>query len=109
MTALRRTIRQLGSKVPTEPEFDFKGTNKGEQFIQTAFVLENTGVRALSPAPSRRCPGELRAQARSSIGASSKCVIRASSATRSEISGAVSRLTRSVPKSSTLNDATAVP
>jgi hypothetical protein len=52
VSALRRTIRQLGSKVPTSPEFDFKGTNKGAQFIQTALVLENTGVRAyLGQAP----------------------------------------------------------
>ena len=52
VSALRRTIRQLGSKVPSSPAFDFKGTNKGAQFIQTALVLENTGVRAyLGQAP----------------------------------------------------------
>lgn len=52
VTALRQTIRSLGSKVPGSPKFDFKDTNKGENFIQTAFVLENTGVRAyLGQAP----------------------------------------------------------
>ena len=52
VTVLRRTIRQLGSKVPGSPKFDFKGTNKGANFIQTALVLENVGVRAyLGQAP----------------------------------------------------------
>ena len=52
VTALRQTIRSLGSKVPTKPKFDFKGTNKGDKFIETAFVLENLGVRAyLGQAP----------------------------------------------------------
>ena len=52
VSALRRTIRQLGSRVPSSPQFDFKDTNKGAQFIQTALVLENTGVRAyLGQAP----------------------------------------------------------
>jgi hypothetical protein len=52
VSALRRTIRQFGSKVPNAPTFDFKGTNTGAQFIQTALVLENTGVRAyLGQAP----------------------------------------------------------
>ncbi len=52
VTVLRRTIRSLGSKVPSSPKFNFKGTNKGDQFIQTALVLENTGVRAyLGQAP----------------------------------------------------------
>ncbi len=46
VSALRRTIRSLGSKVPSEPSFDFKGTNKGAKFLPTAFVLENVGVRA---------------------------------------------------------------
>ena len=46
VTALRQTIRSLGSKVPTSPSFDFRGTNKGDQFLPTAFALENTGVRA---------------------------------------------------------------
>ena len=46
VTALRRTIRSLGSRVPSAPSFDFKGSNKGDQFLATAFVLENTGVRA---------------------------------------------------------------
>jgi len=44
--ALRTTLRQLGAKVPAKPTFDFQGTNKGAKFIPTAFVLENTGVRA---------------------------------------------------------------
>jgi len=46
VTALRRTIRSLGSKVPSAPSFDFKGSNKGAAFLETAFVLENVGVRA---------------------------------------------------------------
>ena len=46
VTALRQAIRGTGSKVPTRPKFDFKGTNRGPDFIQTAFVLENLGVRA---------------------------------------------------------------
>ena len=46
VTALRQTLRNLGAKVPKKPSFDFKGTNKGDKFIPTALVLENTGVRA---------------------------------------------------------------
>ena len=38
--------RSLGSKVPAAPSFDFQGTNKGDKFVPTALVLENTGVRA---------------------------------------------------------------
>ena len=44
--ALRSTLRSLGAKVPGAPSFDFKGTNAGDKFIPTAFVLENVGVRA---------------------------------------------------------------
>ena len=46
VTALRQTLRTVGAKVPPKPSFDFKGTNKGDQFVPTALVLENTGVRA---------------------------------------------------------------
>ena len=46
VTALRKTLRSLGANVPGKPSFDFKGTNKGDQFVPTALVLENTGVRA---------------------------------------------------------------
>ena len=52
VTALRQTIRSLGSRVPGKPTFDFKDTNKGDNFIPTAFTLENVGVRAyLGQAP----------------------------------------------------------
>ncbi len=52
VTALRQTLRSLGARVPAKPSFDFKGTNKGDKFIPTALVLENTGVRAyLGQAP----------------------------------------------------------
>ncbi len=46
VTALRQTLRSLGAKVPAQPTFDFQGTNKGDKFVPTALVLENTGVRA---------------------------------------------------------------
>ncbi len=37
----------LGSKAIAEPTFDFKGTNTSPQlFMETSFVLENTGVHA---------------------------------------------------------------
>ena len=45
VSALRRTRRSLGSKVPSAPSFDFKGTNAGDKFLPTAFALENVGVR----------------------------------------------------------------
>jgi hypothetical protein len=52
VVTLRKTLRALGAKVPKKPEFDFKDTNKGANFIPTALVLENTGVRAyLGQAP----------------------------------------------------------
>ena len=46
VTALRQTLSSLGAKVPGKPQFDFKGANKGDRFVPTALVLENTGVRA---------------------------------------------------------------
>ncbi len=46
VTALRQTLRSVGASVPGKPSFDFQGTNKGDKFIPTALVLENTGVRA---------------------------------------------------------------
>jgi len=47
VSALRRTIRQLGGRPVSEPDFDFQGTTRDQaRFIETAFVLENTGVRA---------------------------------------------------------------
>ena len=46
VTALRQAIRSLGAKPAKAPGFDFQGTNKGDKFAGTAFVLENTGVRA---------------------------------------------------------------
>jgi hypothetical protein len=46
VVALRKTLASLGAKVPKKPTFDFKGTNQGANFIPTALVLENTGVRA---------------------------------------------------------------
>ena len=52
---LRKTLRALGARVPKKPTFDFKDTNKGDKFIPTALVLENTGVRAyLGQAPRLR-------------------------------------------------------
>jgi rubrerythrin len=47
VTALRKTIKSLHGRPVAKPRFDFKGSNKDQAtFIQTAFVLENTGVRA---------------------------------------------------------------
>jgi hypothetical protein len=46
VTALRRTLRSLGSRVPASPSFNFRGSNRGDQFVPTAFTLENVGVRA---------------------------------------------------------------
>lgn len=44
---LRRTIRSLGRKPPASPHFNFQGTTRDQsKFVATAFVLENTGVRA---------------------------------------------------------------
>ena len=46
VVALRKTIKALGGRPVKSPKFDFQGTNKGDKFAGTAFVLENTGVRA---------------------------------------------------------------
>ncbi len=47
VSALRRTIRSLGGRPVSEPDFDFQGTTRDQaKFMETAFVLENTGVRA---------------------------------------------------------------
>jgi hypothetical protein len=47
VTALKKTIKSLGGKPVKSPEFDFQGTNEDQtKFIDTAFVLENTGVHA---------------------------------------------------------------
>ena len=47
VTALRNTIKSLGGTPVKKPKFDFKGSNKEQgKFLQTAYVLENTGVRA---------------------------------------------------------------
>jgi rubrerythrin len=46
VTTLRQAIRSLGAKPAKAPKFDFRGTNKGDKFAGTSFVLENTGVRA---------------------------------------------------------------
>ena len=45
--ALKQTIKSLGGKPVAKPTFDFKGTTrKRSTFLQTAYVLENTGVHA---------------------------------------------------------------
>jgi rubrerythrin len=47
VSALRKTIKSLGGKPVKSPAFDFKGSNRDQgTFLATAFVLENTGVRA---------------------------------------------------------------
>ncbi|MEA2125167.1 MAG: hypothetical protein QOI80_1949 [Solirubrobacteraceae bacterium] len=47
VSALKKTIRSLGGKPVKSPEFDFMGTNTDPaKFVDTAFVLENTGVHA---------------------------------------------------------------
>jgi rubrerythrin len=47
VSALRKTIKSLGGKPVKSPAFDFKGSNRDQgTFLETAFVLENTGVRA---------------------------------------------------------------
>ena len=53
VSAIRRTIKNLGGKPVTKPSFDFKGTTKDQAlFLATSFTLENTGVRAyLGQAP----------------------------------------------------------
>ena len=47
VVALQKTIKSLGGNPVNKPKFDFKGTNKEQKsFIDTALVLENTGVHA---------------------------------------------------------------
>ncbi len=47
VSALRRTIRSLGGRPVKEPDFNFRGTTRDQtRFVETSFVLENTGVRA---------------------------------------------------------------
>ena len=47
VSALRRTVRSLGGKPVSEPNFNFQGTTADQtKFVETSFVLENTGVRA---------------------------------------------------------------
>jgi len=47
VVALKKTIKSLGGKPVNKPKFDFKGSNREQKpFIQTALVLENTGVHA---------------------------------------------------------------
>jgi rubrerythrin len=54
VTALQKTIKALGGKAVKEPKFDFQGTTKDQQtFIETALVLENTGVHAYLGQASR--------------------------------------------------------
>ena len=67
VTALRQTLRSLGARVPAKPSFDFKGTNKGDKFIPTALVLENTGVRAYLGQAGRLKSGKLLAAAASIV------------------------------------------
>jgi hypothetical protein len=67
VTALRQTLRSLGSRVPAKPSFDFQGTNKGDKFIPTALVLENTGVRAYLGQAGRLKSGKLLAAAASIV------------------------------------------
>lgn len=47
VVALKKTIKSLGGKAVSRPQFDFKGTpDKEDTFLATSFVLENTGVHA---------------------------------------------------------------
>lgn len=47
VSALKATIRQFGGKPISPPKFDFRGTTSDrKKFIDTAYVLENTGVSA---------------------------------------------------------------
>ena len=47
VTALRKTINSLRGTPVKRPTFDFQGTTTDQaKFLATAFVLENTGVRA---------------------------------------------------------------
>jgi hypothetical protein len=45
--ALKATIKSLGAKAVAKPTFDFQGTTEDRTtFLDTAYVLENTGVHA---------------------------------------------------------------
>ena len=45
--ALKTTIKSLKGTPVKEPKFNFRGTTKDQaKFVETSFVLENTGVRA---------------------------------------------------------------
>jgi hypothetical protein len=72
----------------------------------SAALLTLGGGPGTGPAPD---PADDASQLRRASGFWMKLVIRLNSATRSWISSLVSRATRSVPNSSTLNDASAVP
>ena len=67
VTALRQTLMSVGANVPAKPSFDFKGTNKGANFIPTALVLENTGVRAYLGQATRLKSNKLLAAAASIV------------------------------------------
>jgi len=44
---LQKVIRSLGGRPVKKPKFDFKGTTGNQnKFIETSYVLENTGVHA---------------------------------------------------------------
>ncbi len=57
--------KALGSKAVKTPKFDFQGTTQDDQkFLETAYVLENTGVKAyLGQAGLIKTPGILLAAA----------------------------------------------
>jgi hypothetical protein len=67
VTALKSTLKSLGAKAPASPEFDFQGTNKGDKFVPTALVLENTGVRAYLGQAGKLKSGKLLAAAASIV------------------------------------------
>jgi rubrerythrin len=68
VTALRKTIKSLGGKAVASPNFDFQGTNKDQgKFLATAFVLENTGVRAYLGQAGRIKQGPILAAAASIV------------------------------------------
>ncbi len=49
--------------MPGQPSFDFQVTNKGDKFVPTALVPENTGVRAYLGQAGRLKSGALLAAA----------------------------------------------
>jgi hypothetical protein len=86
-------------------------TEGGEELACAAFRgprirSDRPLARRLEPSVGVDAPAR---QPRSATGASENAVMRCRSLTRSAISSAVSRATRSVPNSSTLYDASAVP